>query len=49
LRDNHSLKKFEVVGYDYLEKIVKAHTPHTGRVYLPAEWVGRRVAVILIE
>jgi len=42
-------KKFEIIGYDYLEKTVKPHHSTAGRIYLPVSWVGRRVAIIIIE
>jgi len=40
--------KIEVQGYQILEKKVKA-SGSSGRVYVPREWVGRRVKVILLE
>jgi len=39
--------KFEVYGEEMLEKWVKA-SGDSGRVYLPSDWVGRRVKVIRI-
>jgi len=40
--------KFEVFGEEMLEKQVRA-SGNSGRVYLPPEWVGRRVKVIRIR
>lgn len=40
--------KVEIQGYQILEKKVKA-SGTSGRVYVPKEWVGKRVKVILIE
>ena len=37
--------KFEVYGEEMLEKWVKS-SGDSGRVYLPSDWVGRRVKVI---
>ncbi|MGA2735452.1 MAG: DUF2080 family transposase-associated protein [Syntrophobacteraceae bacterium] len=39
--------KFEVFGEEMLEKRVKP-SGNSGRVYLPPDWVGRRVKVIRI-
>ena len=39
--------KFEVFGQEMLEKQVKP-SGNSGRVYLPPDWVGRRVKVIRI-
>jgi putative transposon-encoded protein len=38
----------KVTGYQIIEKTVKA-SGNSGRVYVPAEWVGKKVKVILIE
>ena len=40
--------KFEVYGEEMIEKIVKL-SGNSGRVYLPPEWVGRHVKIILIN
>lgn len=40
--------KVEVQGYQILEKKVKL-SGTSGRVYVPKEWVGRRVKVVLLE
>ena len=37
--------KFEVYGEEMIEKIVKT-SGNSGRVYLPPEWIGKRVKVI---
>jgi putative transposon-encoded protein len=44
----HSKVKFEVFGEEMLEKNVKS-SGNSGRVYLPPEWVGRRVKIIRID
>ena len=41
--------RIELTGYDVVEKIVKAGTNTSGRVYVPKSWIGRRVKVILID
>ncbi|MBW2614662.1 MAG: DUF2080 family transposase-associated protein [Deltaproteobacteria bacterium] len=40
--------KFEVYGEEMVEKTVKL-SGNSGRVYLPPDWVGRRVKIIRIE
>ena len=37
--------KFEVYGEEMLEKVVK-YSGNSGRVYLPPEWVGKRIKII---
>ena len=39
--------KFEVYGEEMIEKEVK-QSGNSGRVYLPPEWVGKRVKIIRI-
>ncbi|MEN6291708.1 MAG: DUF2080 family transposase-associated protein [Methanobacterium sp.] len=42
-------KKDEEITYiDELEKTVKPQG-HTGRIYLPVSWIGKRVKVLLLE
>jgi len=40
--------KFEVFGQEMLEKVV-AKSGSSGRVYLPPNWIGKRVKVIRVE
>ena len=40
--------KFEIYGEELIEKEVK-QSGNSGRVYLPPEWVGKRVKIIRIE
>ncbi len=40
--------KFEVYGEEMIEKEVKL-SGNSGRVYLPPDWVGRRVKIIRID
>ena len=40
--------KFEVYGEEMVEKEVK-QSGNSGRVYLPPEWVGKRVKIIRIH
>jgi len=40
--------KIELEGYCTTEKTVKV-AGTSGRIYLPPEWVGKRVQVILLE
>jgi len=40
--------KFEVFGQEMVEKIV-AKSGSSGRVYLPPDWIGKRVKVIRVD
>ena len=40
--------KLELTGYEMLEKIIHKGG-NSGRVYVPVEWIGKRVKIILIE
>jgi len=40
--------KFEVYGEEMIEKEVK-QSGNSGRVYLPPEWIGKRVKIIRTE
>jgi len=40
--------KFEAYGEEMVEKTVKL-SGNSGRVYLPPDWVGRRVKIIRID
>jgi len=40
--------KFEVYGEEMVEKLVK-QSGNCGRVYLPPDWVGKRVKIIRID
>jgi putative transposon-encoded protein len=40
--------KVEVHAYQVIEKIVKS-SGNSGRVYVPKEWVGKKVKVFLLE
>jgi putative transposon-encoded protein len=38
----------KLIGYEMLEK--EAHkSGNSGRVYVPIEWIGKRVKIVLIE
>ncbi len=43
------MKKFTIEGLDYCEKEVKRQSDTAGQIYLPASWIGKKVAVILLE
>lgn len=43
-----TLTKFEVYGEEMFEKVVK-RSGNSGRIYLPPEWIGKRVKVIRLE
>ena len=40
--------KLEVYGEEMIEKEVK-QSGNSGRVYLPPEWIGKRVKIIRID
>ena len=37
--------KFEIYGDEMIEKVVNS-SGNSGRVYLPPEWIGRKVKVV---
>ncbi len=41
----HKKVKFEIYGEEMIEKMVNS-SGNSGRVYLPPEWIGRKVKVI---
>lgn len=45
---SQSTMRIEITAYQILEKTVKA-SGNSGRVYVPKEWVGKRVKIALIE
>ena len=40
--------KLEVYGEEMVEKVVKL-SGNSGRVYLPPDWVGKRVKIIRLD
>jgi putative transposon-encoded protein len=40
--------RFEVYGEEMIEKVVKL-SGNSGRVYLPPDWVGRKVKIIRVD
>jgi putative transposon-encoded protein len=40
--------KITLVGYEMLEKEVNK-SGNSGRVYVPIQWVGKKVKVVLLE
>jgi len=40
--------KIELLGFEMLEKQVNK-SGNSGRVYVPIEWVGKTVKIILLE
>jgi|TARA_B100002003_G_scaffold122008_1_gene112612 putative transposon-encoded protein len=40
--------KIQLAGYEMLEKLVNK-SGNSGRVYVPVEWVGKKIKIILIE
>jgi len=47
-RSNARPVKFEVYGQEMIEKDVKA-AGNSGRVYLPPDWIDKRVKIIRIN
>ena len=40
--------KIQLTGFEMLEKKVNL-SGNSGRVYVPVEWIGKKVKIILIE
>ncbi len=40
--------KIQLTGYEMLEKLVNK-SGNSGRVYVPIEWIGKKVKIILLE
>ena len=40
--------KIQLTGFEMLEKEVHK-SGNSGRVYIPIEWIGKKVKIILIE
>lgn len=40
--------KIEVEGFEVIEKLVK-ETSNSGRVYVPKDWIDKRVKIVLLE
>ena len=40
--------KIQLTGFEMLEKQVNK-SGNSGRVYVPIEWVGKKVKIVLIE
>jgi len=40
--------KIQLLGFEMLEKQV-TKSGNSGRVYVPIEWVGKRVKIVLVE
>ena len=40
--------KIQLTGYEMLEKRVNK-SDNSGRVYVPIEWIGKNVKIILIQ
>ncbi len=38
----------KLVGYEMLEKEVRK-SGNSGRVYVPIEWIGKKVKIVLLE
>jgi hypothetical protein len=41
--------KFEVLGYELLEKVVAMDKADSGRIYVPKSWKGKRVVVVRLD
>ena len=40
--------QFEVYGHEMVEKVVKK-AGNSGRIYLPPDWVGKRVKIVRMD
>lgn len=45
---NKTIMKIEINAYQIIEKTVKK-SGNSGRVYVPIDWVGKKVKVMLLE
>lgn len=41
--------KFEIQGYELLEKIADESPTSSARIYVPKKWAGKKVAVVRLE
>jgi len=50
IEDNDTTRKMkiEMVAYQVTEKVVKSGG-NSGRVYVPVDWIGKRVKILLLE
>ncbi|MFX0052659.1 MAG: DUF2080 family transposase-associated protein [Candidatus Hodarchaeota archaeon] len=48
MKENNPSSKIKIYGEEMLEKQVKK-SGHSGRVYLPPTWIGKRVKIIRME
>lgn len=44
-----TLMKVEILAYQIIDKEVTQGTKTAGRVYLPKEWIGKKVKICLVE
>ena len=40
--------KIQLTGFEMLEKMVNK-SGNSGRVYVPIEWIGKRVKIVLVK
>lgn len=40
--------KIQLIGFEMLEKVVN-QSGNSGRVYVPVEWIGKKVKIVLLE
>lgn len=40
--------KIQLIGFEMLEKQVNK-SGNSGRVYVPIEWIGKKVKIVLLE
>ena len=40
--------KIQLIGFEMLEKQVNK-SGNSGRIYVPVEWIGKKVKIILVE
>lgn len=40
--------RFEVYGQEMIEKVVK-RSGNSGRIYLPPDWIGKRVKIVRVD
>lgn len=47
MKTEHKMK-IEVEGFEVIEKLVK-EAGNSGRVYVPKDWIDKRVKIVLLE
>lgn len=41
--------KFEVEGFELVQKVVANDKSSSGRIYVPKSWAGKKVSIVRLE